>query len=219
MRILLLAATKLELDGLENPFPDQVDIDICITGVGPSFALANVFKHLYSNSGRNYHYIIQIGIVGCFDQSVPLGTVYNVTEDQFLVGAWENDTEFNSIDKMGFNQSFSNDSVLKSYLPVNLGGVLPECSGITVSCIESNPLRLKVLNTCFDMVLVESMEGAALFEVSQQFKIPAVAIKAVSNYVGERNKVNWNFNLAFQNLFSATNSVINHLNNHFNANR
>jgi futalosine hydrolase len=44
------------------------------------------------------------------------------------------------------------------------------------------------------------MEGAAVFYVAQQEKIPALQIRAISNLVEKRNKDNWDIPLAIKNL-------------------
>ncbi len=44
------------------------------------------------------------------------------------------------------------------------------------------------------------MEGAAFHYVCLQEKIPFLQLRAISNYVGERNKANWNLNEAIRNL-------------------
>ena len=44
------------------------------------------------------------------------------------------------------------------------------------------------------------MEGAALHYVCLMEKIPFLQIRSISNYVGERNKRNWNMKEAIANL-------------------
>ena len=48
--------------------------------------------------------------------------------------------------------------------------------------------------------MVESMEGAALHYVCLKEKIPFLQIRSVSNYIGERNKKNWNMKESIANL-------------------
>ena len=143
MRILLLAATQFEIEGFINPLPDQINLDICITGVGPSFAMLNAMKFIADHSNVKFDYILQIGIAGCFDTNITLGTVFNVLEDQFLVGAWENEEKFNSVDEMGFNSAFRKSSRVKSFKMIELKSILPNCEGLTVSTIESNKARIR----------------------------------------------------------------------------
>jgi futalosine hydrolase len=52
------------------------------------------------------------------------------------------------------------------------------------------------------------MEGAAFHYVCLTEKVPFLQLRAVSNYVGERNKKNWNIKLAIENLNKATIEVL-----------
>lgn len=47
---------------------------------------------------------------------------------------------------------------------------------------------------------IESMEGAALHYVCREFNIPFIQLRAISNYVGERDKSNWKIQEAIENL-------------------
>ena len=47
---------------------------------------------------------------------------------------------------------------------------------------------------------IETMEGAAIFYVCLLENIPFLQIRAISNYVEERNTANWNIPLAIKNL-------------------
>ena len=44
------------------------------------------------------------------------------------------------------------------------------------------------------------MEGAAVFKVCNEFSVPCIQIRAISNNVEKRNKENWNMPLAIRNL-------------------
>ena len=58
---------------------------------------------------------------------------------------------------------------------------------------------------------VETMEGAAFLMVCQKEKIPALQLRAISNYVELRNKENWNVALALKNLHDVVFMVLNQL--------
>ncbi|MBK8310223.1 MAG: hypothetical protein IPL04_04300 [Chitinophagaceae bacterium] len=48
--------------------------------------------------------------------------------------------------------------------------------------------------------MVESMEGAALHYVCLMEKIPFIQLRAISNYITERNKKKWNMKESITNL-------------------
>ena len=58
---------------------------------------------------------------------------------------------------------------------------------------------------------VESMEGAAFMMVAQKYNIRFMQIRAISNYVEERNKENWDLDLAISNLNIELQNIINNL--------
>jgi futalosine hydrolase len=47
---------------------------------------------------------------------------------------------------------------------------------------------------------IESMEGAALHYVCLMEKIPFLQVRSISNYIGERNKKNWDMKTSIENL-------------------
>ena len=44
------------------------------------------------------------------------------------------------------------------------------------------------------------MEGAAVFKVCKEMKVPCIQIRSISNKVERRNKENWDLDLAISNL-------------------
>jgi futalosine hydrolase len=76
---------------------------------------------------------------------------------------------------------------------------LPKVAGITVQTVsgrkETNKERFRIFSP-----EVESMEGAAFFYVCLMEGIPFIEIRAISNYVGERDKSKWEIPFALKNL-------------------
>ena len=57
------------------------------------------------------------------------------------------------------------------------------------------------------------MEGAALHYVCLMENIPFLQLRAVSNFVGERNKANWEIGEAIHHLNEKLKSIIQQLTN------
>ena len=55
------------------------------------------------------------------------------------------------------------------------------------------------------------MEGAACFMACEQFDIPCIQIRAISNKVEKRNTENWNLDLAISNLNTEVERIIDSL--------
>jgi futalosine hydrolase len=71
--------------------------------------------------------------------------------------------------------------------------------GITTNEITASKQKIKRYQDTFDPV-VESLEGAALHYVCLMEKIQFLQIRSISNYIGERNKKNWNMKDSIGNL-------------------
>lgn len=78
---------------------------------------------------------------------------------------------------------------------------------VTVSTITATDLRAKLLFDRFGPCM-EQMEGAAAAHIALLYDIPFLEIRAASNFVGKRDKNEWNLTLAFQNACSAVASVV-----------
>ena len=76
---------------------------------------------------------------------------------------------------------------------------LEKVTAVTVNEISTEKKIINLYRKKFDPV-IESMEGAALHYVCLQENIPFLQLRAVSNYVGERNKKNWLMKESLQNL-------------------
>jgi len=70
---------------------------------------------------------------------------------------------------------------------------------IGINEITTRKERIELLKQKFKPD-IESMEGTAFHYVCLKEKIPFLQIRAISNYVGERNKKKWNIEQAIENL-------------------
>ncbi|MFM7016265.1 MAG: futalosine hydrolase, partial [Bacteroidota bacterium] len=67
---------------------------------------------------------------------------------------------------------------------------LKKVTGLTVQTVTGSLNSLSQLSAYYSCD-IESMEGAAVFYVANQLNIPALQIRAISNYVEPRNRGNW----------------------------
>lgn len=205
MKILVVAATRAELAGCctvfelaEGNFIETPHFDLLITGVGMT-ATAFAMGHHLSAAGQ-YKLVINLGIAGCFDREIPLGSLVNIVSDEFSELGAENKDEFLTIDELGFGTGKYNGKAIPSSvnLPALLSG-LPEVNGITVNKVHGNKESIQVITNRLHPV-TESMEGAAVFYCCTQLNIPCIQVRSISNYVEERNRDNWKIGLAIKNL-------------------
>ena len=147
--------------------------------------------------------IIQVGIAGCFDKKMPLGKVFAVKDD-FAgdIGVMENkvwkdlfDMKFDKPNDAPYEKKSLPNPWLSQYNLLKL----PTKKGVTVNTISTDKNKIDLYSGRYKATL-ESMEGAALHYMGRDLNIPFIQIRAVSNYVGERNKAKWNMQEAIYNL-------------------
>jgi len=147
--------------------------------------------------------IIQVGIAGCFDKKVPLDKVFAVKDD-FAgdIGVMENkvwkDLFDLKLDKPN-DAPYEKKSLPNPWLSQYNLLKLPTKKGVTVNTISTDKNKIDLYSGRYKATL-ESMEGAALHYIGRDLNIPFIQIRAVSNYVGERNKAKWNMQEAIYNL-------------------
>ena len=147
--------------------------------------------------------IVQVGIAGCFDKKIPLGKVFAVKDD-FAgdIGVMENkvwkDLFDLKLDKPN-DAPYEKKSLPNPWLSQYNLLKLPTKKGVTVNTISTDKNKIDLYSGRYKATL-ESMEGAALHYMGRDLNIPFIQIRAVSNYVGERNKAKWNMQEAIYNL-------------------
>lgn len=154
--------------------------------------------------------LIQVGMAGSFDESIPLGSVVAVKNEYMGdVGAEENG-EFLDVFDLKLEHAnefpFEKKKLCNHWLEkINLLK-LKEVSGVTVNEVTTRPQRKQELQKKY-LPLIESMEGAALHYAGIITGTPFIQVRAVSNYIGERDKSKWRMKLALDNL---THTVLNY---------
>jgi futalosine hydrolase len=215
MRILIVSATFQEVAGLLPPTAVPTGVGVIsemqagentlvflVTGIGQMATAFHLGKHLVQNS---YDLAINIGIAGTFRTDWPLGKVVTVGTDAFAdLGAEDGDQ---------FVDFFKNGLIDANTFPFTQGILIPIAStgpdissldianGITVNKVHGNATSIQAVRDRFPNAEVESMEGAAFFYACNQFQLPALQIRAVSNYVETRNTANWKIGIALENLW------------------
>jgi futalosine hydrolase len=199
MKILLLAATNIEIQGIQNilsPTHPKHTIDFLISDIG---MMATTF-HLYAAlHKKQYDLVIQIGIAGAFNTNLNIGDVVEVVSDTYGDLGVEDKTQFTSIFDMQLMQQdkllFEDKKICNPHQFTNL----TKATGITVNTGSGHTPHIERLKLHFN-VDVESMEGLALAYVCTQLQIPYIQLRGISNYVTERDTTAWNIPLALNNL-------------------
>ena len=189
MKTLIVAATNSEITSERiKSLPNL------ITGVGMVNTAINLTKELVENE---YDIVVNIGVSGSFSSDILIGDVVEVVEDSFSEIGFENGVSFSEFSELNVKTSYE----------INGKTTLRKVKSITVNTVHGNEKSIdeivKTLNPD-----IESMEGAAVFQVCKKFKIPCVQIRSISNKVEIRNKENWNLELAISNLNKEVEKII-----------
>ena len=181
MNVLIVVATKLEITSDEikkNP--------TLITGVGMVNTAIYLTKELVK---KKYDLVINMGVAGSFSKELKNGDVVEVVEDNFSEIGFENNLEFSKFTDFDVKTKYLNSSRTS----------LKKVRAITVNTVHGNKVTISEI-VKREGTEIESMEGASVFKVCEEFNVPCMQIRAISNKVEKRNKKNWDLDLAIRNL-------------------
>jgi len=207
MRVFITAATVgewmpcfLNIDKFYTEKSKRLKIYFHQSGVGmlaTSFSLTKLILE------EKPDLLVQIGMAGCFDESVTLGKVVVI----------DNEIDGNSgVEENGKWRDLFNLKLEKANYPPYVKCALPNhhldklnllklkaVTGITVNEISTRRERIKQLVKKYKPV-TESMEGAALHYVCRNTNTMFLQMRTISNYVGERDKSKWLIKPSLDNL-------------------
>ncbi|MFV0505932.1 MAG: futalosine hydrolase [Bacteroidales bacterium] len=198
MKTLIVSATDFELARI-RAYCDKEDIgeiDFCVSGVG---TVATSFSLTRTLSTSNiYNLLINVGICGSFTRELELGQVVEVGTEIFTDLGIEGDKGF--VPLSGSKLLDRNAHPYKEGLLINTHpqfGDLTNVLGSTSDVCHTNYSSIDRIVNIFNPD-TESMEGAAFFYVAKHFDTPFAQVRAVSNYVGERDKSKWKIDEAVE---------------------
>ena len=181
MNMLIVAATDFEITSLKISKQH-----VLFTGVGMVNTAVSLTKELVSNK---YDLVINMGVAGAFSEDLVNGCVVEVIEDNFSEIGFENDLEFMQFTDFDIQTRFYSSPRTN----------LKQVRAITVNTVHGNN------DTISEIVKrekpdIETMEGASVFKVCQEFNIPCLQIRSISNRIEKRNTDKWELDLAIRNL-------------------
>ncbi len=194
MKLIVVAATELEIPLVRSGSRGAHTVDVLVTGVGMVATAARCARTLAQ--GR-YDLALNFGVCGAFDSSLAPGTVVHVASDRLSELGVEDGDRFLQLHEIGL----ANDGVIvNSAPPANLVlNDLPRVSGITVNTVHGRDNSIAEVVARFDPQ-VESMEGAAFAYACMLSAVPYAQVRAVSNTIERRNRGAWKLDLAIERL-------------------
>ena len=204
--ILVIVPTEMELAGVKSAFPQGVNV--LVSGVGPVNISIRLMRWLMENPGPNL--LLLAGICGTYldeDHSPFFKNGEVVLAGSQSYGDLGRCTRgiIQEINIEGVPITSPIDAYPISELPLIGKKILNSNSKMapmtTLMCSSASLDRAEIVRSRTG-AKCECMEGAPFFEIAQEFKIPFVEVRAVSNIAGEPRD-NWDIKGALQalNLF------------------
>ncbi|MGI8638131.1 MAG: futalosine hydrolase [Segetibacter sp.] len=218
MKVVITSATEketLQIKSTLNPLltilKQRLDVSFHIIGVGIVSSCFSIAKLIFE---QKPDLIIQAGIAGTFDNNMSLGKVVIVKDEIPGDTGVEENGGFNDLFDLNLQQEnefpFTEKRLRNCFLSdLNLLK-LEEVTGITINEITTRQARIEELKAKYQPE-IESMEGASLHYCCLQTSTPFIQVRAISNYIGERDKSKWRFRDAFDNLSESVLEYIHHL--------
>jgi futalosine hydrolase len=192
----------------EDPIVYQMENSewkLLIAGIATVPVLYNLTRHFTAN---RYERVIHCGIAGSYFLPLQPGEVVQVTRDTFVdVG----------IDHGGIFRWIFHENLWKPdekpfrngwmEVPEDRSLKLEAVCGITVDLVTASPERKARLADKFNPQ-IETMEGAAVFYVCKMEDMPVIQIRAISNYVGVRDRYSWKTEEAIEALTKVMSELV-----------
>lgn len=197
--ILVVAATEMEL----RPFIKEMGLsrkgwETLISGVGPVETAVRLGRYL-ADGGRRIESVFNLGIAGAYihpqpHPTMPLLSVCLAEREIFGdIGVCHGATIEYFPENLLVETVFSLDHSQLRRASHILEAHQVECyvgTFVTVNSVSGSLARGNFLQQSWDGIC-ENMEGAAVARVCQEFNIPLVEMRVISNLVEDRDPSKW----------------------------
>lgn len=211
--ILLVAATEMEaLPVIEKK--NGHAHDLLIAGVGPLETAVRLTRRLCQGGAGNISLVLNFGVAGayigsgaglldiCLAESEVLGDFGICYEDS--VEPFEETLAGRSVFSLEPRYLAQAEDILGKQGYVCKKGVFITVNGVTATTRRGEMLHAAHNGLC------ENMEGAAVAKVCDEFAIPCLEVRCVSNMVEDRNPALWQLSAAVQKCGQAVSLLLDH---------
>jgi futalosine hydrolase len=180
--ILVVCALRAELRGITLP----AGVEIAESGVGPVEAAIRTAALLATGSYRS---VVNAGIGGAFRGRASIGEGVIVAEERLADFGLEGGGRLTLPDGARLvDRAFAADELLAAVEKLPYRTV----SGLSVVSVTTTDETAQRLSAAYDTD-VESMEGFAVLRACERAGIPGIEVRGISNYVGARERAEWDF--------------------------
>ena len=212
-RVLVMTAVEAEREAVLRGLRGDDRFEVALAGVGPAQAAARTALALAKAENAPFDLVISAGIGGGFSEAaIVVGSV--VVADKIVaadLGA-ETPDGFLTLDELGFGTAIVEVDMKRveqlrrrladaDGLQVGVGPVLT-VSTATGSARTETERAARVAGAA-----AEGMEGYGVAVAAQEWGLPALEIRAISNLVGPRDRSAWKIKEALKVLETASASL------------
>jgi len=208
--ILIAAATENEIKSLRLPVVSR-QAEIFITGMGPVATAASLSRYLTLQETK-IDAVLNIGVAGAyFDSGVTMLDICLAQQESlgdFGICMQDRIIDFQpELDTTAFF-TFKNELIprFKNIL-TNQNIVFKNVNFVTVNCCTGTKKRGEFLRRKYGAGC-ENMEGAAVAMVCQNFNIPCVELRCVSNMVDDRDTTKWRLSEAVDKICQVVDTLL-----------
>jgi futalosine hydrolase len=197
VNVLITAATELEMQAFLDAGGGKSSVHCLITGIGPVETTLSLTNILHKRSEIDC--VLNFGIAGAYLEnytSVHAELLDLCLAEQEILGDLGIQLA-DKVERFGAELPVRDRFVLDPGLLLTAGRILgdegiPYKQGtfVTVNCASGTQHRGDQLGRQF-RGLCENMEGAAVARVCEDFSLPCLEVRCISNMVEDRNRENW----------------------------
>ncbi|MDA3819179.1 MAG: hypothetical protein PF590_01700 [Candidatus Delongbacteria bacterium] len=171
---------------------DDLSANLLISGPGLPASMMQIAQHLQSDN--NYHLLMMAGLAGSYSSKIKPAELVCVEAEKTADIGYVHQNKFHALTSEKEWEPFYKKGVL-----INTFQTL--CHETGLKNVSSNTVNVANFNIQGKPDAdIENMEGAGFFMLAQEKAIPFLEIRAISNYVTERDKDKWKTEMALTNL-------------------
>ena len=178
--ILVVCALPAEL----RFFTPPADVRIFACGVGPVEAAIGVAREL---GVAPYTALINAGIGGIYRDIARVGDARLVTADALADFGLEGGGALALPEGTLVERASANATLVE-----HLARIAPHATGVTVAAVTTTDATALRLRARYGHD-VETMEGFSVFRAAEVAGVPAIGVRGISNYIGDRAASGWDF--------------------------
>jgi futalosine hydrolase len=190
--ILVVTAVPAERDAIVKRLPERSTVDVVIVGVGPAAAAAGTAWQLARCAG-SYTSVVSAGIGGGLVGRTHIGDVVVATRSVAADLGAHGPDGFIPLDELGFGAT----SLPATDLPV------PGTRGAVLTVSTVTGARADALAARYPDAVAEGMEGFGVAHAALLAGVPFAEVRAISNFVGPRDRSAWRIGDALDALGAA----------------